>query len=177
VWREFHAQLKAPAFSYQVLDALRRHHVNLPYERVSDWKRAMKVLRHRSYDYLVRNPRLRARFEFSILRGDGGHLPPHTDSPSKVVTLIVSMVRPGEWNPAHGGGTDMLVPRDFSRAFNETNEAADFDEMQVVHTYAFQPNQVILFVKTYDSWHSVAPIRAGDPNVLRRTLTINIEKY
>jgi len=177
VWRDFHEKLKSPAFPYAVLDVLRRHHVDLPYERVSGWKRAMKVLRHGSYDYLVRNPRLRARFEFSILRGDGGHLPPHTDAPSKVVTLIVSMLRPGEWNPAHGGSTDMLKARDPSRAFNEINETADFEELEVVHAYAFQPNQVILFVKTYDSWHAVAPIRAGDPNVLRRTLTINIEKY
>jgi hypothetical protein len=87
------------------------------------------------------------------------------------------MARPGEWNPAHGGGTDMLKPRDVARAYNETNETADFGEMQVVHTYPFEPNQAIVFVKTYDSWHSVAPIRAGDPNVLRRTLTINIERF
>lgn len=177
VWRAFHREIKSDAFPYAVLGVLRRHHVDLGYERVSALHRAIKVLRNGSFDYLVRNPRLRARFEFSILRGDGGHLPPHTDAPSKVATLILSMARPGEWNPAHGGGTDMLKPRDVTRAFNETNETADFDEMEVVHTYPFEPNQAIVFVKTYDSWHSVAPIRAGDPNVLRRTLTINIERF
>jgi hypothetical protein len=177
VWRDFHAQIKEAGFPYRVLDELRRHRVDLPYERVSGTYRAFKVLRQRSFDYLVRNPRLRTRFEFSILRGDGGHLPPHTDHPSKVATLIVSMARPGEWNLAHGGGTDILAPLDPTRAFNETNETAGFEEMKVLHTYAFEPNQVICFVKTYDSWHAVAPIRAGDPNVLRRTLTINIEKF
>lgn len=177
VWRSFHRQIKSEAFPYAVLDVLRGHRVNLGYERVSWLHRAFKVVRNRSFDYLVRNPRLRTRFEFSILRGDGGHLPPHTDAPSKVATLIVSMARPGEWNPAHGGGTDILEPRDVAHAYNEVNESADFDEMQVVHTYPFEPNQVIVFVKTYDSWHSVAPILAGDPNVLRRTLTINIERF
>lgn len=177
VWSAFHREIKSAAFPYAIVDVLRRHHVDLGYARVSALHRAIKILRRGNFDYLVRNPRLRARFEFSILRGDGGHLPPHTDAPSKVATLILSMARPGEWNPAHGGGTDMLKPRDVARAYNETNEIAAFEEMGVAHTYPFAPNQAIVFVKTYNSWHSVAPIQAGDPSVLRRTLTINIERF
>ena len=58
------------------------------------------------------------------------------------------------------------------RAFSEA--VAGFDEMEVLHTYPFTPNQCVLFVKTFNSWHSVAPMR-GPAGKLRRTLTINIE--
>jgi hypothetical protein len=54
------------------------------------------------------------------------------------------------------------------------NRVASFDEMNVLHTYQFTPNQCVLFVKTFNSWHSVAPMH-GPPGKLRRTLTINIE--
>jgi hypothetical protein len=46
----------------------------------------------------------------------------------------------------------------------------------LLDSYAFRPNQAIIFIKTYNSWHSVSPIAGTDPKVLRRTLTINIEK-
>jgi hypothetical protein len=49
--------------------------------------------------------------------------------------------------------------------------------MEVVETYPFVPNQAIIFVKTHNSWHSVEPIRAGNAQLLRRSLTINIETY
>ena len=176
-WRELYQHIKSDAFPYGIVDMLRRNYVDLGYERVSRSHRALKVVRNRSFAYLVRNPSLRARFEFSILRGDGGHLPPHTDAPSKVATLIISMLRPGEWDPAYGGGTDLLKPRDWSRSYNEMNETVEFEEMEIVDSYPFRPNQAIVFVKTYNSWHAVSPILAGDPNVLRRTLTITIEKF
>jgi hypothetical protein len=47
--------------------------------------------------------------------------------------------------------------------------------MEVLHTYPFQPNQVIVFVKTFNSWHSVRPMTGTGSKHLRKTLTINIE--
>ena len=34
---------------------------------------------------------LEARFEFSALPADGGNIVPHTDAPTKIVTMVVSM--------------------------------------------------------------------------------------
>jgi hypothetical protein len=31
---------------------------------------------------------LEARFDFSALPADGGNLPPHTDAPTKIVTMM-----------------------------------------------------------------------------------------
>ena len=47
--------------------------------------------------------------------------------------------------------------------------------MDILHTYEFRPNQAVVFVKTFNSWHSVRPMSAHGSKLLRKTLTINIE--
>ena len=88
--------------------------------------------------------------------------------------MIVSILEEGEWDQAFGGGTDVNWPKDETRSFNQMNRVASFDEMDVLHTYPFTPNQCVVFVKTFNSWHSVAPMH-GPAGKLRRTLTINID--
>lgn len=176
-WRDFYEWIKDPEFPYYIMDVLKQHSVDLGYRKVSGWSRAAKVIKNRSIDYFVRNPVLRARFEFSILRGTGGNLPPHTDAPSKAATIIVSMARAGEWQADWGGGTSVNRPKDIRLNYNKMNATKDFDEMEVVETYPFVPNQAIVFVKTHNSWHCVEPIRAPGADALRRTLTINIETF
>ena len=68
---------------------------------------------------------LEARFEFSALPADGGNLPPHTDAPTKIVTMIVSILEDGEWDEAIGGGTDVNWPKDDTRTFNQMNRVAE----------------------------------------------------
>ena len=52
---------------------------------------------------------------------------------------------------------------------------AELDEMEVLDTFEFTPNQVVLFVKTFNSWHSVRPMTGAGSPLMRKTLTINIE--
>jgi hypothetical protein len=177
LWREFHAWIKSRAFIAEVLEALRARHVDLGFDITSSPARR---LRKRLADALrggVRTDALElgARFEFSMLPALGGHVIPHTDGASKVVTLVVSMLHEGDWNPAWGGGTDVNRVKDPTRSFNRLNRQAAFDEVEVLDTYAFEPNQAVVFVKTFNSWHSVRPMTAPDRSLLRRTLTINIE--
>jgi hypothetical protein len=175
-WRELHAWIKSDAFIPAVMAALKAHHVDLGQKQLSGAKRALKTIRN-----LVGGrrrplpPRLSTRFEFSMLPADGGYIMPHTDSPSKIVTLIVSMAREGEWSSALGGGTDVNRPRDVRLAFNRMNAQAAFDEMEVLDTFDFTPNQVVVFVKTFNSWHSVRPMTGNGSPLMRKTLTINIE--
>ena len=110
-----------------------------------------------------------------MLPAQGGHVIPHTDGAGKVVTLVVSMLDESEWDPAWGGGTDVNRPKDPTRYFNRLNRQLGFDEVEVLDTFAFEPNQAVVFVKTFNSWHSVRPMTAPDRSRLRRTLTINIE--
>ena len=74
--------------------------------------------------------RLSARFEFSMLPADGGSVTPHTDNPDKIITMVVSMARPGEWDPAFGGGTEVNRHRSPERSFNRINGKAEFEDME-----------------------------------------------
>jgi hypothetical protein len=87
---------------------------------------------------------------------------------------VVSMARDGEWDPAFGGGLDVNRPRSPHLAYNHMNRRADFEDMEVLHTFAHEPNTATLFVKTHNSWHSVRPMRGLGSPALRKTLTINI---
>jgi hypothetical protein len=178
VWGELHSWIKSDTFIVSVMDALRAHRIDLGYHgEIPLGRRVGKAARRLARGKLSLGPvRLRSRFEFSMLPADGGSVIPHTDSLEKIVTLIVSMVAEGEWNPAFGGGTDVNRHRDPSASFNALNRRAEFEEMEILETFEFAPNQVVLFVKTFNSWHSVRPMTGKGSTAMRRTLTINIEE-
>jgi hypothetical protein len=177
VWRDFHRWVKSDAFIAEVMDVLRRHHIDLGHGRpLPVRKRLVKMVKDfASSRARPRAARLSTRFEFSMLPADGGSVMPHSDSPNKIVTLIISMIRDGEWEPAFGGGTDVNRPLSPALSFNELNRQARFEDMEVIDTFAFTPNQAVIFVKTFNSWHSVRPMTGGDAEAMRKTLTINIE--
>jgi hypothetical protein len=177
LWREFHGYVKSRDFIAGVLESLRARHVDLGFDLDSS---PAKRLRKRLADAVRGGSRigsleLVSRFEFSMLPAQGGHVIPHTDGAGKVVTLVVSMLGDTEWDPAWGGGTDVNRPKDATRTFNRLNRQLGFEEVEVLDTFAFEPNQAVVFVKTFNSWHSVRPMTAPDRSLLRRTLTINIE--
>ena len=60
-------------------------------------------------------------------------------------------------------------------AYNWKNQSLEFEDVEVVGSYPFLPNQCVLFVKTFNSLHSVPPMVASGSQALRRTLTINLE--
>jgi len=107
---------------------------------------------------------------------DGGYLLPHTDAPSKIVTMTLSMAREGEWETAYGGGLDINRPRRDDLAFNQLNTQAEFKDMEVLETFEFLPNTGVVFVKTFNSLHCVRPMTGKGSTAMRRTLTINIER-
>lgn len=176
-WREFHAWVKGPDFVTYVLDALVERHVdlNLRY-RASSLSRFFSRLRALAVGGSAQKfSRLRPRFEFSMLPAKGGSVVPHADNQAKVVTLIVSMVGEGDWKPEYGGGSEFSKPLDERHLFNRRNDQLEFDEVEPIGCYPFEPNQAVLFVKTFNSWHCVRPMTATEDGVFRRTLTINIE--
>jgi hypothetical protein len=176
IWRELHAWIKSDAFVREVFGALADHHIDLGFDLDATPSR---LLLRRLSDALrggsrTTSLRLRSRFELSMLPAKGGHVIPHTDGVQKVVTLVVSMVDEGEWDPAWGGGTDVNATRDVRLSFNRRNEQIPFDQVDVLDTFPFEPNQAVVFVKTFNSLHSVRPM-TGPAGRMRRTLTINIE--
>jgi len=122
---------------------------------------------------LDRSGMLSARFEFSSIEAQGGYIKPHTDIPSKIVTLVIPMVHPGLWMPEWGGGTDILRPLDPTTPLRDYQ--CDRSQFERVWTAEFLPNQAAVFVKSEQSWHSVGPL-CGPSGVYRRSLTVNIER-
>ena len=177
IWRDFHSFVKSRTFIKGVVEALAERHIDLGYKKLpTPAKRAWKLARNLSRGTLdAGRPSLSARFEYSMLPAEGGYVIPHTDSPGKIITMVVSMIDEGEWDPALGGGTDVNKPKDPALTYNELNRQAEFDEMEVLDTFEFTPNQGVIFIKTFNSWHSVRPMTGKDPAVMSKTLTINIE--
>lgn len=177
VWRDFHRWLKSDDFILELMQTLRAHQIDLGYtEQPSTRKRLLRALKSVAGRRLgVRHERLSARFEFSMLPVDGGSVLPHTDSPTKIVTLIISMIKDAEWNPAYGGGTEINRPKNPQMLFNQLNRQACFDEVETIDAFPFTANQAVIFIKTFNSWHSVRPMTGAGADSLRKTLTINIE--
>ena len=114
-----------------------------------------------------------SRFEFAAMPANGGMIAPHTDISSKAVTLIFSMCRPGEWQQAWGGGTDVLKP--IVPNVQLESYKAPLAAFEKVCSYDYTSNQCVIFIKTDNSWHSVGPM-VGPTGPLRRTITLNIER-
>jgi hypothetical protein len=180
VWREFYDWVKSPDFIVRSLAFLAKHNVELGYLKPRAAQREKTLVERLTEAFQGRKSNgdlpLSARFEFSVLPADGGQLHPHTDSPSKIITWVVSMVRPGEWNPSFGGSTDMMRPKRTELNFNWVNRYLEFEDVDILHAYDFRPNQALVFIKTFNSWHGVKTMTGTGSNLLRRTLTINIEK-
>jgi hypothetical protein len=177
LWKDFHAWIKSDSFVRELMETLRQHHIDLGYEVYPGFlrritKNTRNILRGRFASNL---PRLTARFEFQMMPADGGHILPHTDTPRKIVTMVVSMLQDGEWDPGFGGGTDVNRPKDMHINFNRLNRQARFEDMEVLDSFEFTPNQAVIFIKTFNSWHSVRPMLGAGSAAMRKTLIINIE--
>lgn len=176
VWREFYDYIKSRQFIDSTLAKLQDRSIDLGVARKSVGER-MKA-RFRSLKKgapMPHFPHLSARFEFSAMPVMGGSIRPHTDNPNKTVVLVLAILEEGEWNPEYGGGTAIVRPKDRTKIYNVMNHYLDFGEVDVMQTFPFQPNQCVVFVQTFNSWHAVCPMTGDDPGKLRRTLTINIE--
>jgi hypothetical protein len=177
-WRDLHRYVKSDDFVFGILDSLKAEKIDLGIKRKDQQlgQRLKRIFRN------VRNGRLPvttspiySRFEFSVLPAKDGIVIPHTDAPKKFITLVVTMTTPGEWNPAWGGGTDILKPKDPSENYNYFNRDLPYEECETLRTVEFLPNQAMLFLKTFNSLHGVKQM-TGPEGSLRRTLTINIQR-
>ncbi len=173
-WKELYTYVKSPRFIPEVVGFLQLHHIdlNIPADAIAPSRRG---LRSRLLSFLGSPPKtLTSRFEFSAMPASGGNILPHTDSPQKLITLVVSMRDGAQWSDAYGGSTDVMRPKEPAKSFNFVNKYLPFEDVEVVRKMPFDENQCIIFVKTFNSLHGVLPM-TGPAKVFRRTLTINIE--
>jgi hypothetical protein len=178
VWNDVYQEVKSPQFVHSVLQMLRAGGIDLGIpDDVAVNQPANKggSLRWAAALDPKRAAALRTRFEFSMLPADGGHIKPHTDSPRKLVTLVVSFCDPRQWQASFGGGTTVLRAADPRQSYNHVNHQLEFSETEVLHTFPFEPNQCVIFVKTFNSLHAVSPMTGAGSAAMRKTLTINVE--
>jgi hypothetical protein len=178
-WNRFHGWLKSEDFIRATVGFLKQSNIDLDLDECFEpaAQQASRALRSIIRGRLPsKGIRLRSRFEFSVLKADGGEVAPHTDTPKKIITLVQTMIRDGEWNPAFGGGLDVNRSTDAKYAFNWKNKMVPWDKIEVLDTIPFVPNQCTVFVKTFNSLHSVRKMKEKGSGALRKTVTIVIEK-
>ena len=187
-WRQFYDHVKSQEFIVGMLDFLARsnidlglrgieivdsNHFRVPSRRL--WKGIVRKAKQVTGGSPTSHMHLTSRFEFGAFPGGGGSQYPHTDAPRKVISLVLSMVKEGEWDPAWGGGTAVVKPKDPTKNFNYVNKYLGFDGVDVLEAFPFVPNGCVVFVKTYNSWHAVMPINAPNDDVIRKTVVVNVD--
>lgn len=184
-WREFYEYIYSLEFTNAIFDHLEANGIKVVKRRSRGLARWINLIAPRLshtqipfveqlvFDLPRKLGGISSKLEFSAIPGSNGGLMPHTDSLGKVVTLVLSFPRPGEWKSEYGGGTSIVDPLDDRDYFNRYNKTLPFDSVKVVRNVEYQPNQAMLFVKTFNSWHAVMPT-CGPESTWRKTLTINI---
>jgi hypothetical protein len=178
-WNRFHSWIKSEDFIRQTVQFLSANNIDLDlpdYLGPASQKLSNGLGRVLRGKLPLRSGRLRSRFEFSVLKADGGEVAPHTDTPKKIITLVLSMIRDGEWDLKYGGGLDVNRATDNAYAFNWNNRLVPWEKIEVIDTVSFVPNQCVVFVKTFNSLHSVRKMTEKGSNALRKTVTIVIER-
>jgi hypothetical protein len=175
-WNRFHGWVKSDDFLSRTNECLKAANIDLELDRYFDPMPVRLVSGLKRGRLPGLHPRLRSRFEFSVLKADGGEVAPHTDTPKKIVTLVLSMIREQEWDTRFGGGLQINRATDAAYAFNWGNRIVPWEKVEVVDTIPFLPNQCIVFVKTFNSLHSVRKMTEKGSTALRKTVTIVIEK-
>jgi hypothetical protein len=104
--------------------------------------------------------------ELLIVRDASSYaLGPHTDSPSKVLSLLFYL--PPDDSMAHLG-TSVYLPND-AQFRCEGGPHYDFAKVRRVLTMPYVPNTLFAFMKTTNSFHGVEPIREAG---IRRDLML-----
>jgi 2OG-Fe(II) oxygenase superfamily len=111
------------------------------------------------------------QFEFSRLER-GSFVPPHTDHPRKLVSLILYFRDP-KWQDSYGGSTEFYRPKNRRLENNWDNRTVTFDDLVPFYRAPFVPNQLVVFLKSKNSYHGVTPITCPE-GMSRNSLNINV---
>ncbi len=113
--------------------------------------------------------------ELSSIPVKNGMIKPHTDSQHKFASIVIPIVGK-DWIDNCNGGTNLLKPKNKNQTFNFINNTMNFDEVELVKSIPFDRNQFLIFLKTFNSLHSVGPMTGQDESKYRNSLTLTLEK-
>jgi hypothetical protein len=117
------------------------------------------------------NQPVKMAFEFSRLERES-FVPPHTDHPNKLASLILYFPDP-KWQDNYGGSTEFYRPKNRALDNNWDNRTVTFDDLVPFYRAPFVPNQLVVFLKSKNSYHGVTPITCPE-GMSRNSLNINV---
>lgn len=174
IWSSLFNYIKSESFKNEIFEMLYENNIDLGI--IQKKNKANKKTIKELIKFLFNNKekKINSRFEFSMMSANEGHILPHTDSPNKLITIVIPILKNSQWDKTWGGNTSMLEPKDDKMNFNYNNKYLKFDEVKVINQMEFKENSSTIFIKTFNSLHCVFPMK-GPEDQLRKSLTINIE--
>ena len=179
-WNEFHGWLKSEEFIRATLAFLESVGIDLDvgksFESVPRrvGRALCAIVKHRRLPSLP--PRLRSRFEFSVLEADGGEVAAahrHAEEDRHARALDGEGGRVGSGDRRGARRQSIARP---ALCLQLENRNVPWESVEVLETIPFVPNQCMVFVKTFNSLHSVRPMQQKGSRALRKSVTIVIEK-
>jgi hypothetical protein len=178
LWRRFYNEFKKPHFLKVFNEIFSRHTTRDDIE--GNWIISQK----RAWPKLLRSIGMRGegapvsvRLEFSSMRGDH-FLPPHTDSPDKLISLMLYFPE-AKIADDPDAGTEFYAVKpgkaEFSgwRAGMKSQDMDEFFESyELIRKLPFSANKLYGFIKSDRSWHGIRRLSI-DAGIERRSLNIN----
>jgi hypothetical protein len=109
-------------------------------------------------------------FEFSAINTDGGFINPHTDGANKLITLIIPLIDDLKIHNVQNCGTTILETNDERYCYNFMNKVVPWESVKKIKEVPFLDNQMMMFIKTHNSLHSVGPMKSSEPLLYRKSI-------
>ena len=114
-------------------------------------------------------------FEFSMISTDGGFIKPHTDGPNKILNFIIPVIDNEQVCNVENSGTKILLTDNEQFQYNFLNKTVPYEYTKNVREISFKKNQMLFFVKTHNSLHSVGPMKnINNQTLMRKSINFSI---
>jgi hypothetical protein len=178
ILKKFINYLLSREFKKYLIEILYNNNINfgIKVEELNFKKRFKNFLYNISPNFLVKQEQeFEINVEFSSIPFKNGMIKPHTDSQYKFASIVIPIVDKN-WVDNFNGGTNFLKPKNNEKTFNYLNNTLEFNETELIKIIPFERNQFLIFLKTFNSLHSVGPMTGYDENKFRNSLTLTLEK-
>jgi hypothetical protein len=158
--------LKSHSFLTHLINFLNKNNLRINYNIKLGALSKIKKLIFKKIDFT---------FEFSSMSTKNGFINPHTDGPNKILTLIIPIITDPRIKNIKNSGTNILQSLEDRYEYNFMNYAVPFESVRSIKEIPFLENQILMFIKTHNSLHSVGPMSDDiNDNLMRNSINFCI---